>query len=125
MPNAVVNVEDTERFELKTLPEGFVVLRRLTYGQKLKRRAMTGSMTMRSERGKRDFEAEMQLINEAASQFDFANCVVDHNLEDQDGRKLNLGSKQDLQKLDPRVGDEIETLMDKMNNFESEAEEGN
>lgn len=125
MPNATVNTDDTTRFELKSLTGGFVVLRRLTYGQKLKRRAMTSSMVMRSERGKRSLEGEMQLINEAASAFDFQHCVVDHNLEDVSGRKLQLGNKEDLAKLDPRIGEEIEELMDKLNNFESEAEEGN
>lgn len=125
MPVATVRTDEFEKYNLKTVEGGWVDLRRLTYGEKLKRRSMTGSMTMRSERGKRDFEAEMQLINEAASAFDFAHCVVDHNLEDETGRKLNFASRQDLQRLDPRVGDEIETLMDGLNNFESEAEEGN
>jgi hypothetical protein len=124
MPNAVVNLEDTERFDLKSLPEGYVVLRRLSYGEKLKRRAMTTHMTMKTQKGKKDLEAQMQLINEAASQFDFAHCVVEHNLEDANGSLLNLGSVADLQRLNPRVGDEIEQLMDQMNNFE-ENDSGN
>lgn len=123
MPRAT-SLEETERHELQSLPEGFVVLRRLTYGEKIKRRGLS-TLSMTAEKGKKNLEAQMQLANEAASAFDFAHCIVDHNLEDETGRKLNLGNKTDLLRLDPRVGDEIEQLMDELNNFEAGDAEGN
>jgi len=45
MPAAVVDLNSTEKFELKSLPEGFVVLRKMTYGQKLVRQQNAQVMT--------------------------------------------------------------------------------
>jgi hypothetical protein len=123
MPNAT-RIAATENHALKTLPEGFVEVRRLSYGQKLERKAMSSMATVEgSKRG--NMRATMQMINEAATLFDFRNCIVDHNLEDENGNKLDLTKQSDIRRLDPRVGDEIESILDKLNNFEEEDEEGN
>jgi hypothetical protein len=123
MPNAVSNSAETVRRELKTCLEGYIVARRLTYGEKLQRRAMTSGMKIAGAKGKKDFEGEMQLISEQATIFDFQNCIVDHNLEDADGRKLALGTLVDVRKLDPRIGEEIDQFLSEINNFEED--EGN
>jgi hypothetical protein len=124
MPKATANAVEPERHELKTLPEGFVIVKRLTYGQKLERRAMS-SVDAEAGRGK-TLKMQMQLMNRQATLYDFQRCIVDHNLEDDDGNKLNLASPIDIDKLDPRVGEEIEKIMDKINNFEEgEDEPGN
>lgn len=127
MPKAVSNSQETERYDLKTLPgegedQGYIVARRLTYGEKLQRRAMVSKMKIESERGKKDFQGEMQLVNEQATVFDFQKCIVDHNLEDENGNKLDFSRLADIRKLDPRVGEEIDTHLSEMNNFEEDDE---
>jgi hypothetical protein len=120
MPRATVNVSTTEHHDLKSLPEGFVELRRLTYGQMVQRRAM---MKLSVETGKnKDFKGEMAMASEEITRFEFAHAIVDHNLEDESGRKLNLSAPVDFASLDPRVGTEIETLITKMNNFDDESD---
>ena len=122
MPNAVGN-NDTERHPLKSLEGGFVELRRMTYGEYVKRRQMLSGMRLEGK-GK-NAEAVMQLANEKVTQFEFAKCIVDHNLEDGNGRKLNLKSPKDFSRLDPRIGQEIGNRIDDMNQFQDEDEDGN
>jgi hypothetical protein len=123
MPRATSNIQDTQKFDLKTCEGGFIEVRRLSYGEKLQRRAMTANMKIEAQKGKKDFAGEMQLMNEQATMFDFQKCIVDHNLEDENGTKLNLGSVSDIRRLDPRVGEEIDTILSDLNNFEDD--EGN
>jgi hypothetical protein len=124
VPKATANITEPERRELKTLPEGFVTIRRLTYGQKLERRAMSSTATAETQgRSNKSMKMQMQMINERATLFDFTHCIVDHNLEGDDGRKLNLTNFDDIKMLDPRIGDEIEKLLDEVNNFEEDDEE--
>lgn len=123
MPKATTSGQETERYELKTLPEGFVVLRRLTYGEWLKRRQMTSDMRVRGGSKKDDFEGVLQLMNEKATLFEFKNCIVDHNLEDEEGNLLDFKNPMTFQQLDPRVGDEIGRYISEMNQFESDDED--
>jgi hypothetical protein len=51
VPRATHNMSHTERFELKSLPGGFVVLRRLNYEQYLERQAMAMEMRMSTTAG--------------------------------------------------------------------------
>lgn len=121
MPRAVANIEETTRHELKSLEGGFVILRRLTYGQIIERRSLL-TMKMESGRNKEGAVAEFALANAEVAKFEFAKCIVDHNLEDENGNKLNLANPVDFQRLDPRVGQEIDSLITQMNNFDEELE---
>lgn len=122
MPKATGSSE-TEQHDLKTCPGGYVVLRRMTYGEFIKRREMLSGMRMEGKG--RDAQAVLQLANEQVTQFEFSRCIVDHNLEDDSGRKLNLGSPKDFSQLDTRIGQEIGELIDKMNQLHNEDEDGN
>lgn len=122
MPNATVDVESTQRFDLKTLEDGFVVLRRMSYGQILQRRMFT-KLEVESSGKKNDFRGEMAMANRRVTEFEFQNCVVDHNLTDKDDRKLDLSRAVDFNQLDPRVGQEIEGYITDMNNFEEDEED--
>jgi hypothetical protein len=126
MPAAVINIDDTEKKDFKTLAGAFVVLRRMSYGQVVQRRALN-KMSVLAQKGKaKSFAGEIAMASEAIAQFEFQHCVVDHNLEDNDGRKLNLSNPIDFAKLDPRVGQELEQFIADMNDFEEEeGEEGN
>jgi hypothetical protein len=127
MPRATVNLEDTETHNLKTAPpDGKVVLRRMSYGQIVQRRAMLKmSFSGDAKKGKDAVAGEIAMADEKITQFEFKTCIVDHNLEDDQGKKLNLASPVDFNRLDPRVGQEIEKLIGDMNNFNEEDEEGN
>lgn len=118
MPKATANTEETERKELKSCPGGFVVLRRMTYGQFVARRELT-KLSVSGQ--KKDFKGELAMASAAVSRFEFEHCIVDHNLEDADGRKLNLYG-DDFGRLDPRIGQEIEGYIGEMNNFADDDE---
>jgi hypothetical protein len=127
MPSAVANVQDTVRKDLRTCPEGFVELRRMTYGQVVQRRTLSKlSLLNNKGRGNQSVMGEMAMASKETSLFEFAHCIVDHNLEDESGRKLNLANESDVDRLDPKVGQEIESFIAEMNNFEDdEVEQGN
>ena len=125
MPQATINIDGVERRELKTLPEGFVTLRRLSYGEILQRREMV-KLAVTSAKGSKDFQGEMAMASAQTTQFEFRHCIVDHNLEDDKGNKLDFSSPVVLRSLDPRVGQEIEKFISDMNNVaEDEDELGN
>lgn len=55
---------ETERHDLKSCPpDGYVVLRPMTYGEKLYRQSFTGRATVSAQKGRKDFSAEMDLMN--------------------------------------------------------------
>lgn len=123
MPKAVVNLEDTERIELKSLEGAYVVLRRMSFGQITERRALM-KLSIASTKGSKDVKGEMAMANAEITRFEFRNCVVEHNLEkDDEGTLLNLASPVEFASLDPRVGQEIESLIEKRNNFEGDDQE--
>lgn len=131
MPRATVNLAATDRIELKTLPPsgdeegGYVVLRRLTYGQKIQRQQMAMEVSMQAQGGRSsDPVMDMKMTQDKVACFDFGNCVVDHNLDDDSGRRLNFKQPHDVFMLDPRVGEEIAMHIDRMNNLD-EATLGN
>lgn len=126
MPRATVNLAATDRVELKSLPKteheegGFVVLRRLTYGQKIHRQQLATELSMQGDARNKNPEMIMKMTQERVTAFEFANCIVDHNLEDENGKKLDFRSPQSVFMLDPRVGEEIANHIDEMNNFEED-----
>lgn len=128
MPRATVST-DTVRRDLQSCPEGFVVLRPLSYGQKLSRGDQAMQMVVKNETGprrrgqKQSAETEIKMLQKAATLLDFRNCVVDHNLTDEFDQKLDLGNATVFESLDPRIGEEIGTLIDELNNFEPASED--
>lgn len=123
MPVATVEGLETKHFDLKTLPEGYIVVRRATYGEYLKRQQMTSNMKVSSNR-ESDYAGVMELINKQAIEFEFANLIVEHNLTRQDGTPLNFSKPGDIDLLASKIGDEINKRINELNSFEEE-EEGN
>jgi hypothetical protein len=120
----------TERKDLETLPGqdgkegGWVELRRLSYGEKLQKdqEAMKMRFNMSSMgdgRAETNLDAEIAMINEYATIVEMSRCIMDHNLTDgEDGPKLDFNKPDDVRKLDPRVGEEINQLLQELNDFE-------
>jgi hypothetical protein len=123
MPVAVVQSE-TERFDLKSAPpDGFVLIRRMSYGERLTRNGNQTKMKIMSDK-KSQYAGEIDMAIEAIAHWDFANLIVEHNLQDADGRVLNFKNPVDVRKLAANVGEEIGSYIDKINSFE-DVEEGN
>lgn len=118
--------DNTVRRELNSVGGGYVVLRRLTYGQKLDRQNMTKlAIDMNSKT--KDFKGELAMASREATLTDFRNCVVEHNLykDAEETSLFNFGNSADVQQLDPRIGEEISKYIDELNNFEESDEAKN
>lgn len=113
MPRATV-ASETEKFELKSLPEAYIVVRRMTYGEKLNR--TDGMMNMRTT--SEDRQMEINMMSKKIAFQDFANLIIEHNLTDENDKPLNFKNAADVERLDPRIGDEIGQLIDGINSFE-------
>jgi hypothetical protein len=116
MPSAVA-VDEVHREELKTLEGGYVVIREMTYGERLQRSSLGGAMKVLKDT-KSDYAGELSMETQRMALWDFANLVTEHNLEDADGRVLNFKNEADVKKLSSRIGDEVGTLIDKWNSFD-------
>jgi hypothetical protein len=123
MPKAVTTIEDKETVPLKTCPpDGYVVLRRMTYGQFLSRREMAGQLAVSSKQRGAAPEAIMNAMGRNVTEYEFQKCIMEHNLEDENGNLLDFvkGTAVSIEILDPRIGEEISTNIARMNNFEED-----
>ena len=120
MPQAIVRDQEPDKFDLESLPGGFVALRKLTYGEMLHRRDLTTKIT--PGQGRRDTSITMD--NTAVTVFEFSRAIVDHNLED-DGMKLDLSKRATVEQLDPVIAQEIEQLIADMNQLPEDDKKSN
>lgn len=131
MPKVVIDPGEYQHFDLKSAPpDGYVMLRPLPFGQKLSRRSKATKMMMRSQApqpGKSSRGAappdqvfELESMDEWTVAHDFAYCIGEHNLQDANGNNLDFSNALTLKLLDPKVGSEIERLIDELNNEEGE-----
>lgn len=113
MPKATVNT-NAERYELKSCPEGWIEIKRMSYGQWLQRSQMAVKMQVQQQRkgGNQSMDIQMEALKLAL--FEYKNCVVDHNLEDDGGQKLNLNTPDGVQILDPQIGNEIGDIIEEI-----------
>ncbi len=115
MPKATVNLEGV-RFPLKTLEEGYVVLRKLSYGEYLQRTDKAMKMVMEQSKGT-DPKVLIDMAQTTTTMLEFQLCIIEHNLENDEGVLLKLGTPKDFSSLDPKVGQEIAELINDMNQF--------
>lgn len=122
MPVAVVVDDTSDKIELKTLPpDGYVVVRRMSYGESLAREAKATKLLVAGgdrKNSKDAPQAEVDIQTEALALWDFANLVVEHNCQDKDGRVLNFKNIADVKKLSGSVGREIGKIIDDYNDVE-------
>lgn len=134
MPRATVS-HDTVRKELKSCPGGYVELRTLSFDEMQTRQEMAARVYQESDaprRGKRRRKQEpekirgyFELMQVATLEFEFRNCIVDHNLyiDDAESELLDFTKPMRQWKLDPKVGMEISKYIADLNEFEEEEEE--
>jgi hypothetical protein len=126
MPKATVTT-DTQHFELKSLEGAYVDVRALSYGEKKAREDIASRMYAESlERNGTRPENNRLFIDTMARQsvlYDFQRCIIDHNLEDDRGNKLNFNNDGTLDILDPRVGSELEKILSMLNGDDADLED--
>lgn len=125
MPRATVATELHHR-NLKTLEGGWVKLRQLSFDQMLERRDNALRMSMETSSGRRNNRnANQKVLLDSAMQwtrqFEFSHCIVEHNLEDDNGQPLNFSNPMTLKVLDPKVGQEIERYIEELNQEDEES----
>lgn len=124
MPIAVV-VENNKKFELKSLPDGFVVIRRMNYGESLKRKDMMASVAMDMEKRsgqEQSTKLQMEILSEKTTLWEFSTLIMDHNLTDENDKPLSFKDPNHVKKLVGRVGDEIQQYINDLNSFEDDEE---
>lgn len=124
MPVATTSGLETKRFDLKSLEGGYVIVRRMTFGQYMRRREQVSQMFLKGGKDTDGMEGMMQLVSAKATELDFANCITEHNLTDDQDRLLDFKNTRHVESLNPRIGDEIGKYIDEMNQF-NEEEQGN
>lgn len=129
MPRATASAQDNERIDLKSCPGGFVLLRRMSFDELLTRRGMASEIVYKNQNagkaGKTDLEGHLKIAQLETAKWEFKNCIVDHNLEDDNGDTLDFRSPMSFSVLDPRIGQEISDNIDRMNQPLEEGELGN
>ena len=142
MPVVTINPDEYEKFELKSAPadpnvkgdeDGWINLRPLPYGMKLKIRDQSTKMFMRTRTQQRPAKGRMRASNpeedavlefesasEASNFLTFSYCIGGHNLQDSQHNQIDFASPMAFKQLDPKVGSEIEVLIDDLNRGEDE-----
>lgn len=124
-------------YDLKTVPPvtdesgnvveegGYVEIKVMTWGEKLDRRNFNSKMEVKTTRGSKDATSLVDIFKKEMELYDFAHCIVEHNLQAEDGRPLDFRNPKDVQAVWGVVGEEIATYIDKVNNFEEQDETKN
>lgn len=114
MPRATVRTEGL-KVDLKSCEGGWVEIKQLPYYEMLVRRDRGGKLFFDAQEEGR---VEIATLQAWARQYEFEHCIMDHNLEDDQGNKLDFSNEATLSILDPRIGQEIEDAIDKLHNVE-------
>jgi hypothetical protein len=118
MPRATLSMAPTKLY-LKHCPEGWVDLRRMSFGELLASQDLAYQVSAKANESRDDPELSMNMSQMAVYEYQFKTCIVDHNLEDEHGTKLNFAaSPQSVHMLDPLVGQEIVKKIDLMHRLE-------
>lgn len=109
---------EPQRFDLQTAPpDGFVVVRPLSYEEMLKRRDSSARTVMRSDGDGRKAprEATIEQLQEATRHYEFAHQIIEHNLLDKSNNLINFRDPKSFRKLPYKVASEIEQILDDLN----------
>lgn len=125
MPKATVS-HDTIRKDLKTCPGGYVELRTLSFHEMQTRQSIAAKLWTESSTSKRKRDKEetvrsqLEIMNVAATEYEFRNCIVGHNLEDDNGDLIDFTKPMQAWRLDPKIGAEIARYIDELNQEDEE-----
>lgn len=129
MPKATVD-PGAERFDLKTCPGGFVSLRMLSFHEVETRKDIAGRMyreaSANEAKGKHTQEellrAYFETMNVAVTEFEFRNCIVEHNLyvDEAETQLIDFTKPMRTWKLNPKIGQEISDIIGKLTDIDEE-----
>ena len=128
MPQATVT-QETVRRELKSCPpDGFVELRTLSFHEMNTRSDIASRMYSEQKPNVKKPKEEvvrgyLEIMNVAVTEFEFRNCIINHNLEDENGAQIDFTRPMQAWRLDPKIGQEISKYIDELNNFDDEEED--
>jgi hypothetical protein len=130
MPRATVT-QETVRRELRSCPEGYVELRTLSFHEMNSRSDIAARVYQEEQVPKKGQKRErpdtirgyFEIMNVATTEYEFRNCIVDHNLEDENGQTIDFTRPMQSWRLDPKIGAEIGQYINELNQFDLEAEE--
>lgn len=140
MPLGVV-IESNERCELKSCPpDGYVIIRRMNFGESLKRKDMMASiamqMNMKGASKEESTRIQMDLLQEKTSLWEFSKLIIEHNItkfvnrntgqpckpDDPNGIEIpiDFSKEADIKLLRGQLGDEIQMHINRLNSFEED-----
>ena len=61
---------------------------------------------------------EIDMLQRAVAVMEFSECIVDHNLTDENDQPLDFRKPSTIEVLDPRVGNEIGRLIADLHEFD-------
>jgi len=129
MPRATVT-QDTTRIDLKTCPEGYVELRTLSFHEMNTRQDIATRMYQEQTAGKKKqkrteevVRGYFEIMNVAVTEYEFRNCIVSHNLEDENGDLIDFTRPMQAWRLDPKIGQEIDKAIEELNQLEEDDED--
>jgi hypothetical protein len=114
-----VDINDTHRYELESCIGAFVVVTRLSYGDWLHRQEISADMTFNSSKDKKeDTATTIAMMQSRVAEWEFAQCIVEHNLEDENDKLLDFKNPRTLKTLQPKIGQEISKRISDLHDFE-------
>lgn len=121
MPKATVSQELHHR-NLNSLPGGYVKLRTLSFHEMNQRRDIASRLWTEQQVSKKKktvapetLRAELEIMNVVVAEYEFRNCIVEHNLEDENGALIDFTLPMQAWRLDPKIGQEISRYIDELN----------
>ena len=130
MPRATVT-QEVERKNLKTLEGGWVDLRTLSFHEmqtradivsRMYQEDKVGNMKKKKRSDEEVIRGYFEIMNVKVTEFEFRNCITDHNLEDENGELIDFRQPMQKWRLDPKIGAEIGRYIDDLN-LEDDGEE--
>jgi len=133
MPRIALQAEPT-RFSLKSLPpDGYVVIKPLSFGQALERRQLATKLSVEQQAQRRKQSGagddskprkpdkmDIAIMQRASREYEFAYCIIEHNIEGPDGTPLNFKDRAAIDRLPKDLGEEIEKYLDEVNGEDNE-----
>jgi hypothetical protein len=105
-------------YTLQTCPGGFVKLRRMSYGELLTSQDMAYQVSVKESKDGGDPEAGVNVTQAKIFEYQFRTCILDHNLDDEHGRRLRFESPEAVHSLDSNIGQEINAQIEKMHRWD-------
>ena len=123
MPKATISSEP-KRFDLVTAPpDGYVVLKRLNYGQTLKRQSISQQTEVSDDTPSGRAVGRIHVDLQGVAAFDFRYSIIEHNLTNEAGALINFSNVADFVDMDPDIANEIDEYIVKFNGFDKSAKQ--